>query len=65
MPTIPKIPRYLLTAGFIGLAVVLGLSIGYFNIRPTSFNDSLTSQISSWKTIAYSCSTSRVRQLMN
>ncbi|MBQ0742057.1 MAG: LPS export ABC transporter periplasmic protein LptC [Pseudomonas sp.] len=42
MPTIPKIPRYLLTAGFIGLAVVLGLSIGYFNIRPASFNDSLT-----------------------
>ena len=37
----PKIPRYLLTAGLIGLAIVLGLSVGYFNIRPASFDSQL------------------------
>lgn len=42
MPNMPNIPRYLLTAGIIGLAVILGLSVGYFNIRPASFNDNLT-----------------------
>lgn len=41
MAAFPKVPRYLLTAGLIGLAVVLGLSVGYFNIRPASFNDVL------------------------
>lgn len=42
MRSIPKIPRYLLTAGLIGLTLVIGLSIGYFNIRPGSFNGSPT-----------------------
>ncbi|MFO7705709.1 MAG: LPS export ABC transporter periplasmic protein LptC [Halopseudomonas sp.] len=38
----PKIPRYLLTAGLLGLTIVLGLSVGYFNIRPASFNGNLS-----------------------
>lgn len=32
------IPRYLRTAGLIGLAVALALAVGYFNIRPSSFD---------------------------
>lgn len=42
MRSMPKIPRYLLTAGLLGLTIVLGLSVGYFNIRPASFNGSLS-----------------------
>jgi lipopolysaccharide export system protein LptC len=36
-----SIPRYLRTAGLIGLTVALALAIGYFNIRPSSFDQEI------------------------
>lgn len=41
MATLPKIPRYLRTATLVGLIVVIGISVGYFNIRPASFDANL------------------------
>lgn len=35
----PAVPRYLRTAGLIGLVVALALAVGYFNIRPSSFDN--------------------------
>lgn len=37
----PSIPRYLLTGGLVGLAMILALAVGYFNIRPASFTPPL------------------------
>ena len=34
----PAIPRYLRTGALIGLVVALALAVGYFNIRPSSFD---------------------------
>lgn len=34
----PVIPRYLRTAGLLGLVVALALAVGYFNIRPSTFD---------------------------
>lgn len=34
----PFIPRYLRTGGLIGLVVALALAVGYFNIRPATFD---------------------------
>jgi lipopolysaccharide export system protein LptC len=33
-----SVPRYLRTASLIGLVVVLALAVGYFNIRPSTFD---------------------------
>ncbi|WP_022961127.1 LPS export ABC transporter periplasmic protein LptC [Halopseudomonas pelagia] len=41
MAGLPNIPRYLLTALLVGLTVVIGVSVGYFNIRPASFDGNL------------------------
>tara|TARA_R110000796_G_scaffold241303_3_gene362792 strand:- start:13576 stop:14163 length:588 start_codon:yes stop_codon:yes gene_type:complete len=41
MNKLPRLPRYLRTAILVGLALVIGVSVGYFNIRPASFDNTL------------------------